>query len=414
MASAYAVPEGENAEGQEQEEESKLQQRRGVINPNSEFCKNWDLLMVALLIFTALVTPFEVAFLSPSWDALFVINRLVDTGFVADMFVNFFLGYFDEEENCMVWDNKRIVKKYLKGWFLIDLVSILPFDTLGLALNSPEFNQLKILRVIRLLRLIKLMRIFKSSRIFKRIQAQSGISFSTWALIKFLVIVVVSMHWTACIWGIAPTLSDDTNNWIKMSGHVLASPGDKYLAAFEFAEMAMVMGYGDFTPANSGERVVAVLCMFFCGCLYAYVIGAICGVVSEMDPATREYQQNVDLLNDYMNEIKVPRVMRTRLREYFTHCKTIFKTKHYADVLENMSPLLQGEVARHSHSSWLYTIPFFMAENVEERERFIVEVALQLEPKAFAPNEMVFREGDVAWLLCLAVSLLLASSLEKT
>ena len=396
--SQYAIKDVESGDtpAVEEKDESKIQQRKCVINPNGEFCKNWDLLMVALLIFTAIVTPFEVGFLTPKFDGLYVVNRFVDAGFVADMFVNFFLGYFDEEQATMIWSHKRIARKYLLGWFSIDLVSILPFDTLGLALNSPAFSDLKILRVIRLLRLIKLARIFKSSRIFKRIQAQSGLSFSTWALIKFLVIVIISMHWTACVWGIAPTLSEDTNNWIRNSGMVLAGPYDKYIAAFEFAEMAMVMGYGDFTPANSSERLVALLCMFFCGCLYAYVIGAICGVVSEMDPATREYQTNVDLLNDYMNVIKVPKAMRQRLREYFTHCKVIFRTKYYHDVLDNMSPQLQGEVARHSHGPWLFKIPFFMAEDEEERDRFVIQIALCLEPKAFAPNEMVFREGDGA------------------
>lgn len=389
-------------EGEQEEKESKINQRKCVINPNGEFCKSWDLFMVSLLLFTAAVTPFEVAFLGANGiDLLFVINRCVDVGFIADMGVNFFLGYYDQAEATMIWNHKRIAKRYLSGWFVIDLVSILPFDTVSMAMGEAAagLSDLKILRVIRLLRLIKLARIFKSVRIFTRIMAQSGLSFSTWALIKFLVGVIVIMHWTACAWGITPTMSDDTNNWIRMSGMMQAGPWEKYIAAFEFAEMAMVMGYGDFTPANTFERLVALILMFICGCIYAYVIGAICGVVSEMDPATREYQMNVDLLNDYMNEIKVPKHMRTRLREYFTHCKTIFRTKYYHDVLENMSPALQGEVAKHSHSSWLYKIPFFMANNEDEKERFVIDIALRLEPKAFAPNEMVFREGDGECLL---------------
>jgi hypothetical protein len=400
--SKYVTPADERDEKDEEPSESKIHTRKCVINPNGEFCKSWDLLMVTLLLFTAAVTPFEVAFLvSNGVDALFVINRMVDMGFIADMGVNFFLGYYDAAEARMIWNHNRIVKRYLSGWFSIDLVSILPFDTVSVAMGDSAagagLSELKILRVIRLLRLIKLARIFKSVRIFTRIMAQSGLSFSTWALIKFLVGVIVIMHWTACVWGITPTLSDDTNNWLRMTGMVQAGPWAKYVAAFEFAEMAMVMGYGDFTPANTAERLIALILMFICGCIYAYVIGAICGVVSDMDPATREYQQNVDLLNDYMNEIKVPKAMRTRLREYFTHCKTIFRTKYYHEVLDNMSPALQGEVARHSHSSWLYKIPFFMANNEDERDRFVICIALDLVPRAFAPNEMVYREGDGKW-----------------
>lgn len=405
MSSPYAVEDGDDGKDAEKDEsQSKIQQKRCVINPNSEFSKKWDLLMVVLLGFTALVTPFEVGFLTANGvDGLFVINRLVDFGFLLDMIVNFFLGYFDENQAVWIWNHKKIARRYLLGWFSIDLVSILPFDTLGLVMQSDSVSQLKILRIVRLLRLIKLMRIFRSSRIFKRIQSQSGLSFSTWALIKFLLMVLMAIHWTACAWGMAPSLSEDTNDWYKLAGLQLAGVGDKYLAALEFALMIMVMGYGDFTPANTTERVIAVIAMVICGSLYAYVIGAICGVVSERDPATSEYQQQVDLLNDYMNEIKVGKKLRTRLRDYFTHCKSILRMRHYQEVLENMSDALKGEVARHSHSEWLQRIPFFNAKNEEERDRFVIQVALKLHADAFGPNEMVFREGDTADFMCIVI-----------
>lgn len=43
--------------------------------------KKWDFVMVACLLFTAVITPYEVAFLSSKLNALFVINRLVDLMF---------------------------------------------------------------------------------------------------------------------------------------------------------------------------------------------------------------------------------------------------------------------------------------------------------------------------------------------
>lgn len=49
----------------------------------SPFMKNWDLLMALLLLFTATVTPFEVAFLETKVDVLFVLNRLIDSLFLA-------------------------------------------------------------------------------------------------------------------------------------------------------------------------------------------------------------------------------------------------------------------------------------------------------------------------------------------
>jgi hypothetical protein len=64
---------------------------RGLISPNSPIVWKIDLLMVVLLLFTAIVTPYEVCFLEQKeMNALFFINRVVDLGFIADMVIQFF------------------------------------------------------------------------------------------------------------------------------------------------------------------------------------------------------------------------------------------------------------------------------------------------------------------------------------
>ena len=105
---------------------------------------------------------------------LFIINRMVDLGFMADIFVNFNLAYFDKAASLWVVKKPMIAKRYLKTWFVIDVVSILPFDSLGLVFESDSIQQLKILRIVRLLRLIKLLRVLRSSRVLARMQANSG------------------------------------------------------------------------------------------------------------------------------------------------------------------------------------------------------------------------------------------------
>ena len=52
------------------------------------------------------------------------------------------------------------------SWRRVSLAqcSILPFDVIGLILDSNGLSQLRILRIVRLLRLMKLVRIFKATR----------------------------------------------------------------------------------------------------------------------------------------------------------------------------------------------------------------------------------------------------------
>merc|ERR1719316_457540 len=86
----------------------------------------WDSLTFLALIFTALVTPFEVGFVpvSDEQNAMFYVNRAVDMLFGADILLQFFLMYQEEKIGGeWVTDHKRIIKHYVQGWFVIDVAT---------------------------------------------------------------------------------------------------------------------------------------------------------------------------------------------------------------------------------------------------------------------------------------------------
>jgi hypothetical protein len=92
--------------------ELKHKGRTMTIDPrDNEWMTRWDFFMLILMAFTAIVTPFEVAFLQPKFNAMYVINRIVDTGFVTDMIMNFFLAYLDTEKNLWVFERSFIIKR---------------------------------------------------------------------------------------------------------------------------------------------------------------------------------------------------------------------------------------------------------------------------------------------------------------
>jgi hypothetical protein len=54
--------------------------------------------------------------------------------------------YVDGVTGKWVSQLRQIQKNYLKGSFTIDIVSILPFDIVGIVINSPAVSQLKVRR----------------------------------------------------------------------------------------------------------------------------------------------------------------------------------------------------------------------------------------------------------------------------
>ena len=82
------------------------------------------------LIYTLLVVPYTIAFVEvgdPFEEEDRIIGIIIDIIFFIDIILNFLTAYFDNEDNLIV-DKKKIVINYLTGWFLLDLLSTLPFD----------------------------------------------------------------------------------------------------------------------------------------------------------------------------------------------------------------------------------------------------------------------------------------------
>lgn len=61
---------------------------------------------------------------SKTWA--FYLDILADFIFLTDIFVTCFSAYYDERQGVLVTTNKKIMSKYLKSWFFIDLVASMP------------------------------------------------------------------------------------------------------------------------------------------------------------------------------------------------------------------------------------------------------------------------------------------------
>jgi hypothetical protein len=148
----------------------------------------WDVIAAIALLFTVIVTPFEVGFLKApetvaDLDALFFINRVVDLVFIVDMGLQFFImvpkkaegdggAWGQATEGTLVWETRlsEIARRYATGWFLIDILSVAPFIFDILPLLDPEGGSsargAKALRTIRALRLIKLLRLLRGIELY--------------------------------------------------------------------------------------------------------------------------------------------------------------------------------------------------------------------------------------------------------
>lgn len=143
-------------------EQRRVAQKLCVFLPSSPRKQAWDVLVVALILYTALVAPFRVGFGVEASGGLVYVEAAMDVMFMLDVLLNFVSAF--EEDNVVVVDHRRIAAHYLRTWFALDLVASIPFTLLDP--NMGIYNrQLRLLRTWKLFRLMRLARLFRVARL---------------------------------------------------------------------------------------------------------------------------------------------------------------------------------------------------------------------------------------------------------
>ena len=181
-----------------------------LLNPRSKFVSYWDMVTTLGIFYCVFVTPYEIGLDLPTnvapFDGLCVANQIVSCIFLCDIFVQFFLPTPDPKraDGTMVRRRATIAKNYIKGWFLLDVSTVFPFDLLTAygVIGGP----VKIIKLLRILRLLKMAKVLRASAIIQRWEARVAISSTSTSLFKCLIALIISFHFFAGGWAFIPAL----------------------------------------------------------------------------------------------------------------------------------------------------------------------------------------------------------------
>lgn len=105
-----------------------------------------------------------------------MMNWILNISFLVDMILTFFTALQPEKENdhYFITDKKIIAIAYMKVWFWLDLLSIIPFDTFfkdGEKTSSEvAARAAKLARLVRISKITRLARLFRMVRMIKLIR----------------------------------------------------------------------------------------------------------------------------------------------------------------------------------------------------------------------------------------------------
>lgn len=390
-----------------------------VLRPSQRF--GWDLFVLLLVLYNALEVPFVVAFQPRSPLGLVAFDYLVDFFFLIDLLLNFHTAYF-ERDRRLVMDRRMIAYTYLRTWFAVDLISIVPFElilgaltggsigsTVESAFSSVETDggsSLQILSIVKCIRLIRLHRVIKMVN-----QMQFG---NLFGIVRLYAMILLLCHWLACLWypivsipdrvsrgeivdsswastsGIRGFVFDeDTQEWTQGERNL----GHDYLVSFLIVAL-LLFRTQRYPTVHPIEEVFVLLTVLLGAAVQATVFGQIAHLISTMNRGQSAFEGRLKDITERMRYHRVPGELQHRIVDFYEaqwerHRLSVGERDPVAWA-SGLSESLNKELLLFLHRDMILRVRMFrhVGANV------ILQVVSCLTSHLFLPGDYVVRAGE--------------------
>ncbi|XP_024221945.1 potassium voltage-gated channel protein eag isoform X11 [Bombus impatiens] len=381
----------------------------------------WDWIILCLTFYTAIMVPYNVAFKNKTSEdvSLLVVDSIVDVIFFIDIVLNFhttFVGPGGE----VVSDPKVIRMNYLKSWFIIDLLSCLPYDVFN-AFDHDEdgigslFSALKVVRLLRLGRVVR--------------KLDRYLEYGAAMLILLLCFYMLVAHWLACVWYVTLRYSigrSDADNGVQYSWlwklanvtqspysylwtntstapELIAGPSRRtmYVTALYFTMTCMTsVGFGNVAAETDNEKIFTICMMIIAALLYATIFGHVTTIIQQMTSATAKYHDMLNNVREFMKLHEVPKALSERVMDYVVSTWAMTKGLDTDKVLNYCPKDMKADICVHLNRKVFNEHPAFRLAS----DGCLRALAMHFTMSHSAPGDLLYHTGESIDSLCFIVT----------
>ncbi|KAM6082806.1 voltage-gated delayed rectifier potassium channel KCNH1 [Chlamydotis macqueenii] len=381
------------------------------------FKTTWDWIILILTFYTAILVPYNVSFKTKQNNvAWLVVDSIVDVIFLVDIVLNFhttFVGPAGE----VISDPKLIRMNYLKTWFVIDLLSCLPYDVINAFENVDEgisslFSSLKVVRLLRLGRVAR--------------KLDHYIEYGAAVLVLLVCVFGLAAHWLACIWysiGDYEVIDEDTNtirteSWLYQLGVSIGTPyrfnasgfgkweggpskDSVYISSLYFTMTSLTsVGFGNIAPTTDGEKIFAVAMMMIGSLLYATIFGNVTTIFQQMYANTNRYHEMLNSVRDFLKLYQVPKGLSERVMDYIVSTWSMSRGIDTEKVLQICPKDMRADICVHLNRKVFKEHPAFRLAS----DGCLRALAMEFQTVHCAPGDLIYHAGESVDSLCFVVS----------
>ncbi|CBN74810.1 conserved unknown protein [Ectocarpus siliculosus] len=351
----------------------------------------WDIVMMILIIFSSFVNPLKIGFDITSRGALLVIEVLVDFSFIFHIGLTFRTTVMDTETKETITDVREIsARRYLKGWFVLDVASSLPValiaHTVDVTGQENFFYMLKLLRTLKLHQLSVI-----STAVLQRFEDRD-FNPSMFRIYIFVFTFVLVVHFIACgYWFVSRTTDPEFEGlWVPEQEYLDAALYKKYTRALYFS---LVITYGnDLKPENDAEYVFSNICLTLALLTNAVIIGSATNLLSNMDAGAVAKKTQMDGINGYMRFRKVPKGLQKRIRTFYEYLWDSGQDSHSSGLFEELPEKLKLQLNIALKKRLIDQVPLFKTFSPSGT----IALVQNLIPSIILPGELIVRQGEPA------------------
>jgi CRP-like cAMP-binding protein len=375
---------------------------RWVIHPESWYYGLWVTLMFVCIFYISCIDTYVLGFIEDETDTTIILGLFIDVIFAIDLVLNFFLAYYDFDEN-LILKRQNIILNYLTHGFTIDLLTAIPFSSilnLQWIDNTSTNRQIKLVRIAKLTRMSKLSRVLKLTKlakIFKRDDStvfrfklfdDLNINSNIRRFIRFFVYFIMFNHVSTCIWVFVGTL--DYPNWIFVAGLQDRENVTLYVHSLYFNfSTVFTIGYGDITSTNVIERIYNIMLMLVGVMMYSFAITSLSNIVVKIDKKEKNYNKNIELLEEIRGKYRINDKLHKLLKRYLSYDLKINRIDKKC-VLDELPQQLRNNLTLQIYHNQIQNLNFFK----DAPNEFIFRAVTLFKPLKMFKNEIIIKAGN--------------------